>query len=97
MLIIVNLILSILTLYNYLLLAYVIFSWLYNLGLLNNAPRFIYSVIDFIRSLVDPILNKIRQFLPQNNFGLDFAPLVLYLIIYILSYCLYGFIYGYLL
>ena len=41
--------------------------------------RFVYSVLDATYKLTDPLLNPIRRFLP-NIAGLDFSPIILFLI-----------------
>ena len=73
------LVLQILKLYYYVVIANVIISWLVAFNILNTQNRFVYLVLDFTYRLTDPILNKIRRFLP-NLGALDISPIILSLI-----------------
>ena len=59
------LVLQILKLYSYVVIANVIISWLIAFNILNTQNRFVYSILEFTYRLTDPILNKIRRFLPN--------------------------------
>ena len=72
------LVLQVLKLYSYVVIANVIISWLIAFNILNTQNRFVYSILEMTYKLTDPILNKIRGFLP--NLGtLDISPIVLLL------------------
>ena len=72
------LVLQILKLYSYIVIANVIISWLVAFNVLNTQNRFVYSVLDLTYRLTEPLLNKIRRFLP--NLGtLDISPVILIL------------------
>ena len=75
------LVLQILKLYSYVVIANVIISWLVAFNILNTQNRFVYLVLDFTYRLTDPILNKIRRFLP-NLGALDISPIILLLSIW---------------
>ena len=62
------LVLQILKLYSYVVIANVVISWLVAFNILNTQNRFVYSILEMTYRLTDPILNKIRGFLP--NLGL---------------------------
>ena len=68
--------LQILKLYSYVVIANVIISWLVAFNVLNTQNRFVYSILEFTYRLTDPILNKIRRFLP-NLGNLDISPICL--------------------
>ena len=74
------LVLQILKLYSYVVIANVIISWLVAFNILNTQNRFVYLVLDFTYRLTDPILNKIRRFLP-NLGALDISPIILLLLL----------------
>jgi YggT family protein len=81
------LILQVLKLYSYVVIANVLVSWLIAFNILNTQNRFVYSILEFTYRLTDPILNKIRRFLP--NLGtLDISPIVLLLLIWFIEMCM---------
>ena len=81
------LVLQILKLYSYIVIANVIISWLIAFNILNTSNRLVYSILDFTYRLTDPILNKIRRFLP--NLGtLDISPVILLLLIWFIEMCM---------
>ena len=81
------LVLQILKLYSYVVIANVIISWLIAFNILNTQNRFVYSILEFSYRLTDPILNKIRHFLP-NLGSLDISPIILLLLIWFVEMCM---------
>ena len=81
------LILQILKLYSYVVIANVLISWLIAFNILNTQNRFVYSILDLSYRLTDPILNKIRHFLP-NLGSLDISPIILLLLIWFIEMCM---------
>ena len=67
------LVLQLLKLYSYVVIANVIISWLIAFNILNTQNRFVYSLLELSYRLTDPILNKIRRFLP-NLGSFDISP-----------------------
>ena len=57
--------LQILKLYSYVVIANVVISWLVSFNILNTQNRFVYSVLEMTYRLTEPILNRIRRFLPN--------------------------------
>ena len=81
------LLLQILKIYSYVVIANVIVSWLIAFNVLNTQNRFVYSILELTYKLTDPILNKIRRFLP--NLGtLDISPVILLLLIWFIEMCM---------
>ena len=81
------LILQVFKLYSYVVIANVVVSWLVAFNVLNTSNRFVYSVLDFTYRLTEPILSKIRRFLP--NLGtLDISPIILLLLIWFVEMCM---------
>ena len=78
------LVLQILKLYSYVVIANVIVSWLIAFNILNTQNRFVYSILELSYRLTDPILNKIRRFLP-NLGSLDISPIILLLLIWFIE------------
>ena len=81
------LILQILKLYSYVVIANVIISWLIAFNILNTQNRLVYSILEFSYRLTDPLLNKIRRFLP-NLGSLDISPIILLLLIWFVEMCM---------
>ena len=81
------LVLQILKLYSYVVIANVIVSWLIAFNILNTQNRFVYSILELSYRLTDPILNKIRHFLP-NLGSLDISPIILLLLIWFIEMCM---------
>ena len=79
--------LQILKLYSYVLIANVVISWLIAFNILNTHNRFVYSILEMTYRLTDPILNKIRAFLP-NLGSLDISPVILLLLIWFIEMCM---------
>ena len=81
------LILQILKLYSYVVIANVIVSWLIAFNILNTQNKFVYSILELSYRLTDPILNKIRRFLP-NLGSLDISQIILLLLIWFIEMCM---------
>ena len=81
------LVLQILKLYSYVVIANVVISWLITFNVLNTQNRFVYSILEMTYRLTNPILIKIRRFLP-NLGSLDISPIILLLLIWFIEVCL---------
>ena len=79
--------LQILKLYSYVVIANVIISWLIAFNVLNTQNRFVYSILELTYRLTDPILIRIRRFLP-NLGSLDISPIILLLLIWFIEMCM---------
>ena len=82
------LIYELLNIYKYIVVINVIISWLVAFNVLNNQNRFVYSVLELSYRLTEPMLNKIRRFLP-NLGSLDISPVILLVLIWFLQTCMY--------
>ena len=81
------LVLQILKLYSYVVIANVVISWLVGFNVLNTSNRLVYAILDFTYRLTDPILNRIRRFLP-NLGAFDISPIILLLLIWFIEMCM---------
>ena len=81
------LVLQILKLYSYVVIANVLISWLIAFNILNTQNKFVYSILELSYRLTDPILNRIRGFLP-NLGSLDISPIILLLLIWFIEMCM---------
>jgi YggT family protein len=79
--------LQIIKLYTYVVIAYVVISWLVSFNIINTTNRFVYSVLQLAYKLTEPALAQIRRFLP-NLGAFDISPIVLLLLIWFLEMCM---------
>ena len=71
---------SIITIYLWIIIINAILSWLVAFNILNTQNRFVFSVLDATYKMTDPVLNKIRKFIP--TFGsIDVSPVILILLL----------------
>ena len=85
------LVLQILKLYYYVVLANVLISWLVAFNVLNTQNKFVYSILEMTYRLTDPMLNRIRRFLP-NLRSLDISPVILLVLIWFIEMCMHLYI-----
>ena len=71
-----------LDLYGWVLIAAIVFSWLYQFGVINSRNRAVASIGDVLYRLTEPVLAPIRRFLPDLG-GLDLSPIVVFLGIFL--------------
>ena len=81
------LVLQILKLYSYVVITNVIVSWLIAFNVLNTQNRFVYAILELSYKLTEPLLNKVRRFLP-NLGSLDISPIILLLLIWFIEMCM---------
>jgi len=74
--IVANLVLELLSIYKYILLGSIIISWV-------NADPY-NPIVRFIRSITEPVLSKIRQYMPDTGM-LDLSPLVAFFAIHLIQ------------
>ena len=71
---------SIITIYLWIIIVNAVLSWLVAFNILNTQNRFVFSVLDATYKMTDPVLNKIRRFIP--TFGsIDVSPVILILLL----------------
>ena len=73
--------------YSYIVIANVVISWMVAFNILNTGNRFVYMVLDFTYRMTEPLLNKIRRFLP-NLGAFDISPVILLMLIWIIQMCM---------
>jgi YggT family protein len=66
-----------LNIFSFILLARVLVSWFPNIDPYNPIIRFLFQV-------TEPVLRPVRQLLPQG-YGMDFSPIVVFLVINVLT------------
>ena len=83
---------QVINLYTWVLIINVVFSWLIAMNIFNTQNRIIIAVYYGTKKLTDPLLNPIRNFLP-NLSGIDISPVVLILILYFIRNLLFEYFY----
>ena len=71
---------SVINIYIWLIIINAVLSWLVAFNVLNTQNRFVFSVLNATHQLTDPVLNKIRRFIP-NLGSIDISPVVLILLL----------------
>jgi len=72
------LIIRIIGLYKFILIIYIIATWLINFNLLNTSNRFIFTVMGILYRLAEPSLKFVRKYIP--NFGnIDISPIIVFI------------------
>ena len=75
---VLRIMITVIDLYMWIVIIGIILSWLIHFSVINTSNRFVYLVINFFYRITEPVLGRIRRFLP-NLGGIDIAPLVLIL------------------
>lgn len=70
-----QILLLILSVVQFIILAHVVMSWLINFGVLNLRQPIVYQIWDGLNRLLEPVYGRIRRILPSMG-GLDLTPLV---------------------
>lgn len=81
MLSLIQILLLVLSVAQFIIIVHIILSWLINFNVLSLRSPIVASIWDGLNRLVEPVYMRIRQFLPDLG-GIDLAPLVALLAIY---------------
>jgi YggT family protein len=76
----INFFYALLDFYSLALIIYVIISLLYSFDIINRFNPFVNKVYKLLGRVIEPVLNKIRRYLPDLG-GIDLSPLILFLLI----------------
>jgi YggT family protein len=90
------LLIEILEIYKWVVIAAVIVSWLIAFNVINTYNNFVRTVLRILNALTDPVFRQVRRVIPPIG-GLDFSPIVVFVIIWFLQYSINwaSFRYGY--
>ena len=76
-----GLIIRIIDLYQFILLIYIIATWLISFKIVNTSNRLVYRVMDILYRLCEPSLRFIGQYLP-NLVPINIAPIIVYMLLW---------------
>ena len=79
-----GLIIQIINLYKFILLIYIIATWLINFNIINTSNRFIYSAMETLYRLCEPRLRLVRKYVPIFG-SIDISPIIVYLLLWFLQ------------
>ena len=85
---------QIIGIYSWILIINVVFSWLLSMNIFNTTNRIVIAIYYGTKKLTDPLLNPIRNFLP-NFGGLDISPIILLLLLSLFSNLLKEYFFSY--
>lgn len=89
---ILDVILLALNLFQWVIIAVAVMSWLIAFDVLNIRQNFVRTIWNALNALTEPLLRPIRNVMP-NLGGLDISPVILLLIIYFLQRVIVYYIY----
>lgn len=78
------LITQVIQLYIYVIIASAVLSWLIAFNVINTQNRFVYTVVDVLYRVTEPVLGPIRRVLPDLG-GIDVSPVVLLLLLFFIQ------------
>ena len=76
---------KILSIYSLLLFIYIIMVILIQFNIINRHQAFVAGAVQFFRRIFEPILLKIRKFMPDLG-PVDIAPIALFVLIELITY-----------
>ena len=79
-----GLIIQIINLYKFILLIYILATWLINFNIINTSNRFIYSAMEALYKLCEPSLRLVRKYVPIFG-SIDISPIIVYLLLWFLQ------------
>ncbi len=86
---VVNLLLTIIDLYWWVVIAMAVMSWLVAFDVVNTRSQAVYSIWNALNALTEPVLRPIRNFLPSFG-GIDISPVILLLLLSFLENLIKG-------
>ncbi len=75
---------AVISIYVWIVIASVVMNWLVSFHVINLTNNFVIMVMEFLYRATEPVLARIRRFLPTVG-GFDFSPLLLILVLWFLQ------------
>ncbi|MQT11187.1 YggT family protein [Segnochrobactrum spirostomi] len=91
---ILDVLMLVLNLYQWVIIIGALFSWLYAFNVVNPRNRVVAMIGDALYRLTEPVLRPIRQIMP-NLGGLDLSPVVVLLLIFLIQNVILRYVYPY--
>ena len=91
---ILNIVFLALDLYKYVIIGSAVMSWLIAFNVVNIRNDAVRSVWNGLTALTEPLLSRIRRFLP-NTGGVDISPVILFLLILLIEQIITLYVYPY--
>ena len=73
---------SLIRIYEVVLIARILMSWM--------RPDPNHPVVRWLRAVTDPVIEPVRRLLPRNSWGIDFSPIIVFVLLDILKRVLLG-------
>lgn len=83
---------EIIYLYNWLIIIYIVVEWLIKLNIMNSNNRYVNKIMYSIAKIVEPLLNKVRKFIPDLG-GIDISPIIVILLLNFIRNALFTYFY----
>ena len=88
----IDLIVTILNMYGWIMMAWIIVSLLVAFDLINRRNQFVTLVWDALYKMTEPVLRRIRRYMPDLG-AIDLSPVIVFLAIQFISNFLYTYFY----
>ena len=75
---------TVIDIYIWIIILYVILSWLISFNVVNTRNRVVYLVADALFRLTDPVLKPVRRIIPAVG-GFDLSPVVVILLLFFIQ------------
>ena len=85
-----ELFIQIISLYQIILIVYIILMWLLNFNIINASNRLVFTIMEAMHRLCEPPLNLVRRYIP-NLGSIDLSPLVVYFALWFIKSLLIGY------
>ena len=73
-----GLLVQIISLFQFILIIYIIGTWLVNFNVINTNNRLVYTIMEAMYRLCEPSLNLVRRYIPVFG-SIDLSPIIVYL------------------
>lgn len=81
---------TVIDLYTFVLVVWVVMSWLISFNIVNRGQPFVERLNYALSRMVEPALRPIKKFMPDLG-GLDISPIILIILLQFIERLLYGF------
>ena len=79
-----GLIIQIINLYQFILLVYIIATWLISFKIVNTSNPLVFGIMNALYRLCEPSLKFVRQYLPSLG-SIDISPVIIYLLLWFIK------------